>query len=150
MCVCVSFKNAHTFPSPYLLSAAVAGAAARPPTGVPGRWAFALPAAGRWQLGSAGAGGAPPPLAGPECPLQTEGMGAGLPAASPSPCCPLRGAGWEMLAGTGCRRGAVSPHLGAGWEWGSPLLLFLQIPIPNLPQPCCVPGIACLYSVSCN
>lgn len=130
-------------PFPLLLSASAAGARARSPAGVPRLRALPLPAAGRWQLGPAGAGAAPPPLAGPECPLQTAGVGAAPPAL----CCLPWSAGWEMLAGAGCRGAAVAPHLGAGWERGSRLAVAADRYSPTF-QPCCVPDTVCLYRVS--
>lgn len=109
----------------------------------PGAGAFPLPAAGRRELGSAATGGSRvPPADG--------GDGRRAPGwrQPPGPLQPH--AGWERLAGGRGRRtgGAVSLHLGAGWEWGGPLAVPAD---PCVVSPCPSPAVCPVkraYSVS--
>lgn len=114
---------------PFLLSLSAAGARARSPASVPRLRALPLPAAGRWPLGPAGAGAAPPPLAGPECPLQTAVMGAARQSLAVRPglragrCLRELGAGGRLSLQLGCGLGteessgcccrSLHPHLSA-------------------------------------
>lgn len=53
--------------------------------------------------------GARQPLAGPECPLQSAGMGAGRPGGRSPAALPAPGREWEMFAGLGAGGGLSPP-----------------------------------------
>lgn len=141
----IPFKNAYTFPSPRLLS----GGGSRSP--LPGG---SSPAPELFPFPQPGGGSpAPPPPAGPGCPLQTAGMGAGLPGwrqprrPLAAPCGVGEACGGSVPEDGG--RGAVSLHLGAGWEWGEPAGCSRRslCRIPPRPSPAVCP-VQRAYSVS--
>lgn len=136
----IPFKNAYTFPSPRLLS----GGGSRSP--LPGG---SSPAPELFPFPQPGGGSpAPPPPAGPGCPLQTAGMGAGLPGwrqprrPLAAPCGVGEACGGSVPGGGG----GCLPPLGCRLGMGGARWLFPQIPVsyPPPPQPCCVSGTTCL------
>lgn len=140
---CASFKNAYIFPSS---SFPLGGGSQSPfpgqcppaPGSSPSR-CREVAARSRRRRGSSAA------TRRPRVPSADGGDGRS-PAAPAAPCCPPRAAGWEMLAGAGCRRAAVPPAWVRAGN-GGVLWLLLQIatPPPFSPAVCLT---QCAYTVS--